>query len=181
MHATSSPKAVNFQPAILAAMAAALFIAGIALGSVVDVRLASAPAAAPAPDASYNSVEGTRAQLGVAADTSYNAVEDLRAQSGVSATTEFDVLHAARAKAAAAAAAARAKSETKIGKSGFPSSRGISQHDVQRGAAGWWASAPVAPARVGPDSLYGPTPVAPVVGTPVSQADPNDRYGAGIR
>ena len=181
MHATSSPKAVNFQPAILAAMAAALFIAGIALGSVVDVRLASAPAAAPAPDASYNSVEGTRAQLGVAADTSYNAVEDLRAKSGVSATTEFDVLHAARAKAAAAAAAARAKSETKIGKSGFPSTRGISQHDVQRGAAGWWASAPVAPARVGPDSLYGPTPVAPVVGTPVSQADPNDRVGGGIR
>ncbi len=27
-------------------------------------------------------------------------------------------------------------------KSGFPSTRGISQHDVQRGAAGWWASAP---------------------------------------
>ena len=152
MHATSSPKAVNFQPAILAAMAAALFIAGIALGSVVDVRLASAPAAAPAPDASYNSVEGARAQLGVAADTSYNAVEDLRVQSGVSATTEFDVLHAARAKAAAAARAkAQARHVTSIGKSGFPSTRGISQHDMQRGAAGsghdpsrgaasdWWA------------------------------------------
>ena len=183
MHATSSPKAVNFQPAILAAMAAALFIAGIALGSVVDVRLASAPAAAPAPDTSYNAVERARAQFGVPADTSYDSVEKLRAQSGVTVTTDYDVLHAARAKAAAAAAAAKMKAEdtSLFGRSGHPSSRAISKHDVQRGTAGWWASAPVAPARVGPDSLYGPTPVAPVVGTPVSQADPNDCVGGGIR
>ena len=134
MHATSSPKAVNFQPAILAAVAAALFIAGIALGSVMDLRLASTPAAVVAPDTSYNAIEGARAQFGVAADTSYNAIEDLRAQSGVTVPTEFDVLHAARAKAAAAAAAARAKSETKVGKSGFPSTRDISKHDVLRGA-----------------------------------------------
>ena len=80
MHATSSPKAVNFQPAILAALAAALFIAGIALGSVVDVRLASAPAAAPAPDTSYNAVEGSSRPVRRRADTSYNTVEELRGQ-----------------------------------------------------------------------------------------------------
>ena len=95
MHVTSSPKAVNFQPAILAALAAALFIAGIALGSVIDVRLASAPAAAPAPDTSYNAVEGARAQYGVAPDTSYSTVESMRAKSGVTENTDFDVLMAA--------------------------------------------------------------------------------------
>jgi hypothetical protein len=173
MHVTQSPKAVNFQPAILAALAAALFIAGIALGSIIDVRLASAPAAAPAPDTSYNAVEGARAQYGVAPDTSYSTVESMRAKSGVTENTDLDVLMAARAKAAEARAQSGVTVDTDSlkGKSGFPSTRGnrtpsgASSHDKARGAAGWWASAPV----------------TTVAGTPVSQADPNDRVGGGIR
>ena len=145
MHATTSPKAIDLKPAALALVAAALFAGGILLGSAMDIRIASAPAAVAAPDTSYNAVEGARAQFGVKSDTSYNTVESLRAQSGVTVDT----------------------SPTLKGRSGFPSTRarGITAHDIARGYAGWWASAPE----------------APVVGTPTSQADPNTRYGGGIR
>lgn len=158
MQATSTPKLVVQPPAALVALAAILFAAGIAFGAVMDLDLRiPSTASVAAPDTSYNAVEKLRAQSGIAPDTSYDYVESLRAQSGVTVNTEFDVLHAARAKAAAARA--------KAGKSGFPSTQGISQHDVARGAAGWWASAPT----------------GTVAGTPVSQADPSDRHGAGIR
>jgi hypothetical protein len=166
MHATTSPKFVDQQQTFLVALAAILFAVGIALGSAMDLDLKIAPAAATvsAPDTSYNAVEKTRAQFGVAPDNSYNQVESLRAKSGVTVTTGYDVLHAARAKAAAIRAKSGVTEDTSlIGRSGFPSSRAISAHDVQRGAAGWWASAPA------------------VAGTPVSQADPSTRSGPGIR
>jgi hypothetical protein len=145
MHATTSPKAIDLKPAALALVAAALFGGGILLGSAMDIRIASAPAAVVAPDTSYNAVEDARAQFGVAPDTSYNTVESLRAQSGVTVDTSPTV-----------------KSQI-----GHPKTRGrgITAHDKARGYAGWWASAPE----------------APVVGTPSSQADPDSRYGGGIR
>jgi len=167
VQATSTPKLVAQPPAALAALAAILFAAGIALGAAMDLDLRiPSTASVVAPDTSYNAVEKLRAQSGIAPDTSYDYVESLRAQSGVTVNTEFDVLHAARAKAAALRAKSGVTEDTSlVGKSGFPSTRGISQHDVARGAAGWWASAPT----------------GTVAGTPVSQADPSDRYGAGIR
>ena len=145
MHATTSPKTIDLKPAALALIAAGLFAGGILLGSAIDLRIASAPAAVVAPDTSYNAVEGARAQFGVAPDTSYNTVESLRAQSGVTVDTSAPVKR----------------------QIGHPSTRarGITAHDKARGSAGWWASAPE----------------APVVGTPTSQADPDTRYGGGIR
>ena len=128
MHATTSPKTIDLKPAALALISAALFAGGILLGSAMDIRIASAPAAVVAPDTSYNAVEGARAQFGVAADASYNAVESIRAQSGVTVDTSLQ------------------------GKSGYLSSRGTrtpsgaSKHDLDRATGGWWASAPVAPA-----------------------------------
>jgi hypothetical protein len=166
VQATSTPKLVVQPPAALVALAAILFAAGIAFGAVMDLDLRiPSTASVAAPDTSYNAVEKLRAQSGIAPDTSYDYVESLRAQSGVTVNTEFDVLHAARAKAAAARAKAADLDKSMVGKSGFPSTQGISQHDVARGAAGWWASAPT----------------GTVAGTPVSQADPSDRHGAGIR
>ena len=171
MQAASTPKLVDQQPAAMAFLAAIVFAAGIALGGVLnlDLRIPSAASvAAPdtsydyvenlrarsltAPDTSYDIVEHLRAQSGVTVDTSYDYVENLRAQSGVTVNTNTDVLMTAREKA---------------GKSGFPSTRGrgISAHDKARGFGGWWASAPT----------------GTVAGTPVSQADPNDRIGGGIR
>ncbi len=125
MHATTSPKAIDLKPAALALVAAALFAGGILLGSAMDIRIASAPAAVVAPDISYNAVEDARAQFGVTPDTSYNAVEDIRAQSGVTVDTTPSLK----------------------GRSGHPSTRGrgITAHDKARGSAGWWASAPAAP------------------------------------
>jgi hypothetical protein len=150
MQATTSQKAIDLRPAIMASLAIALLIAGIALGSVL-VGTTSTATAVAGPDTSYTAVEGARAQFGVPADKSYNAVEDLRTQWGATVQTEFDFLHAARAKAAAARAESGVTVDTSlVGKSGFPSSRGISQHDVQRGAAGWWASAPE-PAQRAPE------------------------------
>jgi hypothetical protein len=126
MQATHSPKAIDLRPAILASLAAALFIAGIALGSVMDLGIASTPAAAVVvPDTSYDAAEGARAQFGVAADTSYNAVEGARAQFGVTDDASLS------------------------GKSGYPSSRGTrtpssaTSHDLARATGGWWASAPI--------------------------------------
>jgi hypothetical protein len=125
MHATTSQKAINLQPAILALLAAFLFIAGIALGSVMELGTTSTATAVAVPDTSYNAVEGARAQFGVAADTSYNAVESIRAQSGVTVDTSL------------------------VGKSGYPSSRGsrtqssATSHDLARATGGWWASAPI--------------------------------------
>jgi hypothetical protein len=154
MHATTSPKLINQQPAALIALATVTLAVGIALGAAMDLDLRIPTAASvAAPDTSYNAVEKTRAQFGVAPDTSYDSVEKLRAQSGVTVNTGFDVLHAARAKAAAAKAA----SETSLfGRSGRLSSK---THDELRGAGGWWAYPPAT----------------------VSQPEPNDRYGAGIR
>jgi len=166
VQATSTPKLVVQPPAALVALAAILFAAGIALGAAMDLDLRiPSTASVAAPDTSYNAIEKLRAQSGIAPDTSYDYVESLRAQSGVTVNTEFDVLHAARARAAAARAKAADLDKSLVGKSGFPSTRGISQHDVARGAAGWWASAPT----------------GTVAGTPVSQADPNDRISGGIR
>ena len=162
MHATTSPKAIDLKPALLAVLGAVLLTAGIVTASAMDLRFAPTAASVSAPDVSYNAVEGARAQFGVAPDTSYNAVESIRSQSGVTVDPSLQ------------------------GKSGFPSTRGseslagsttagqqyldwytrssagVSAHDQARGQAGWWAS-------------------APVVGTPTSQADPNSRYGGGIR
>jgi hypothetical protein len=146
MHATATPKLVDQQPAFLAVLATLLFAAGIALGAALpglDLKIAPS-AAVSVPDNSYNAVEGIRAQFGVAPDTSYDTVESIRAQAGV-----------------------KAAPTTKVGKSGFPSTRGrgISAHDKARGFGGWWASAAAGTAA----------------GTPVSQAESNDRYGSGIR
>jgi hypothetical protein len=92
-----------------------------------------------------------------APDTSYNAIEGARAQFGVSADTSYATVESLRAQSGVGVDTSLA------GKSGFPSNRsGISSHDQARAAGGWWAS-------------------APAVGTPVSQADPDSRYGAGIR
>lgn len=98
-----------------------------------------------------------------APDTSYDAVEGVRAQFGVKPDTSYDTVESLRAQSGVTVATAPALK----GRSGFPStrSRGITAHDKARGFGGWWASAPV----------------APVVGTPISQADPDSRYGAGIR
>ena len=153
MQAASTPKLVDQQPAAMAVLAAIVFAAGIALGGVLnlDLRIPSAASVA-APDTSYNAIEKLRAQSGIAPDTSYDYVEHLRAQSGVTVDTNSDVLMNAREKA---------------GKSGFPSTRGrgISAHDKARGFGVWWASAPA----------------VTVAGTPVSQADPNDRVSGGVR
>jgi hypothetical protein len=140
MHATTSPKAIDLKPAALALIAAALFAGGILLGSAMDIRIASTPAAVAVPDISYNAVEGARVQFGVAPDTSYNSVESLRAQSGVTVDTSPSVK----------------------GQIGHPSTRGrgITAHDKARGYAGWWASAPVAPA---------------------TQPERDGRFGAGYR
>jgi hypothetical protein len=163
MHATTSPKAIDLKPAALALVAAALFAGGIILGSAMDIRIASTPASVVALDTSYNAVEGARAQFGVTPDTSYNAVEDARAQFGVTPATSSKTVESARGQSGVTVDT----SPTLKGRSGFPSTRarGITAHDKARGFGGWWASAPV----------------APVVGTPTSQADPDSRYGAGIR
>jgi hypothetical protein len=99
----------------------------------------------------------------VAPDTSYNAVEGARAQFGVAPDTSYDTVESLRAQSGVTVDT----SPSLTGKSGHPSTRGrgITAHDKARGFGGWWASAPV----------------APVVGTPTSQADPDSRYGAGIR
>jgi hypothetical protein len=99
----------------------------------------------------------------VAPDNSYNAVEKARAQFGVTPDTSYDTVESLRAQSGVTVAT----SPTLKGRSGYPSTRarGITAHDKARGFGGWWASAPV----------------APVVGTPASQADPNTRYGGGIR
>ena len=153
MQATSTPKIVDQRPAFLALLAGVLFAAGIALGAALPgLDLKIAPSAAVAPDTSYSAVEGARAQFGVAPDTSYDVVEGNRAQFGVQAA------------------------QTKLGKSGFPSNRVQRAHDILRGMGGWWASAPGTPARVGPDSTYGPTPVVPA-----TQAEQDSHYGAGSR
>jgi hypothetical protein len=153
VQATSTPKLVDQQPAAMAFLAAIVFAAGIALGGVInlDLRIPSAASVA-APDTSYDYVENLRARSLTAPDTSYDIVEHLRAQSGVTVNTNTDVLMTAREKA---------------GKSGFPSTRGrgISAHDKARGSLGWWATAPS----------------GTVAGTPVSQADPNDRISGGVR
>jgi hypothetical protein len=126
VQATTSPKLVDQRPAAIAVLATiVIFAVGIALGAVMDLDVQLAPAAAvTAPDTSYDYVEGLRGNAGAfgAPDTSYDAVEKLRAQSGVT--------------------------EDLTGQSGFPSTRGsrtpgISEHDQLRGAAGWWATAPV--------------------------------------
>jgi hypothetical protein len=143
MQATSSRKAIDLRPAILASLAAALFIAGIALGSVMDLGTTSTATAVAVPDTSYSAVEGARAQFGVAPDTSYDDVEGLRAQSGVTVDTNSDFLMNAREKAALRAQSGVTEDTSLVGKSGFPSSRGIS--------------------------------------LPATQAEPNDRYGAGYR
>ena len=119
MHATSSPKVIDQQPAMVAILAAALLAVGIALGAVMDLDLRIPAAAVSAPDTSYNAVEGIRAQIGV-------------------------------------------ENDSKFGKSGYLSSK---THDELRSERGWWASAPA----------------GTVAGTPVSQAEPNDHHGAGIR
>jgi hypothetical protein len=154
VQAASTPKLVDQQPAAMAILAAIVFAAGIALGGVLnlDLRLPSA-APAVAPDTSYDYVENLRGGALTAPDASYNYVEHLRAQSGVTVNTDSDFLMNAREKA---------------GKSGFPSTRGrgISAHDKARGSLGWWATAPAG---------------GTVAGTPVSQADPNDRVSGGIR
>ena len=114
---------------------------------------------------------GSAIDLGIASapaavaapDTSYNAVEDARAQFGVAPDTSYNTVESLRAQSGVTVDTA----PVLTGKSGFPSTRarGITAHDKARGFGGWWASAPV----------------APVVGTPTSQADPDSRYGAGIR
>jgi len=164
MHATSSSKAIDLRPAILASLAAALFIAGIALGSVMDLGIATTPAAAVVvPDTSYNAVEGNRAQLGVAADTSYTTVEDARAQLGVAAGTSYGTVESLPGQSGVTV---NTDDTSLVGKSGFPSSRGsrtpsgASSHDLARATGGWWASAPI---------VTDPAP------------ETNDRYGAGIR
>lgn len=98
-----------------------------------------------------------------APDTSYNAVEGARAQFGVTPDTSYDNVESLRAQSGVTVDT----SPTLKGRSGFPSTRarGITAHDKARGYAGWWASAPE----------------APVAGTPVSQSDPDSRYGGGIR
>jgi hypothetical protein len=90
MHATTSPKLVNQQPAALVALATIALAVGIALGAAMDLDLRIAPttASVAAPDTSYDAVEKTRAQSGIAPDTSYDKVESLRAQSGVTVATE---------------------------------------------------------------------------------------------
>lgn len=95
------------------------------------------------------------AQLSIPADRSYN-VES--AQLPVPADRSYN-----RAQSGVTVDT----SPTLKGRSGYPSTqaRGITAHDKARGAAGWWASAPA----------------TTVAGTPVSQADPNSRYGGGIR
>ena len=92
MHATTSPKIIDQQPAAWAILAAVVLGIGIALGAVMDIdlRIASAPAAVAAPDTSYNAVEGARAQFGVNADTSYDVVEGARAQFGVNVVTSYE-------------------------------------------------------------------------------------------
>ncbi len=148
MQATSTPKLANQQPAILVALAAIALAVGIALGAAlpgIDLNFGST-GVVPAPDTSYNAVEGIRAQFGVAPDTSYDVVEANRAAAfGTSAAapiiTERGYIAAKRHELA------------------------LKKHDELRGAAGWWASAPA----------------STVAGTPVSQADPNDRYGDGVR
>ena len=100
---------------------------------------------------------------GVAPDTSYNAVEGARAQFGVAPDTSYDTVESLRAQSGVTVDT----TPSVKGQIGHPSTRGrgITAHDKARGFGGWWASAPI----------------APVVGTPTSQADPDSRYGAGIR
>ena len=98
-----------------------------------------------------------------APDTSYNQVENLRAQSGLAPDTSYDVVEANRAAFGTSATA------PVITERGYIAAKrhelAMKKHDELRGAAGWWASAPS----------------STVAGTPVSQADPNDRAGGGIR
>ena len=145
MHATTSPKAMDLKPAALALVAAAVLAGGIILSSAVDLQITSAPAAAVVGDRSNDAREDFRAQSGASVDT-YDAREDFRAQSRVTVDPSL------------------------FGKSGFPSTRdagsragstgGVSAHDTARGAAGWWATAPVAPA---------------------TEVEPFDRIGGGYR
>ena len=96
MHATTSPKIIDQQPAALAILAAVVLGIGIALGAVMDIdlRIASAPAAIAAPDTSYDAVEGARAQFGVNAVTSY---EGARARLG-NGDANYDAVEGARAQ-----------------------------------------------------------------------------------
>ena len=129
MHATTSPKAFDLKPALLAVLAATIVVAGIVIASAMDLRIGSTTAAVVAPDTSYDAVEGARAQFGVAPDTSYDAVEGIRAQSGVTVDTSL------------------------TGKSGYLSSK---THDELRAEGGWWASAPAAaPTQPERDGRFG--------------------------
>lgn len=146
MHATTSPKAIDLKPAALALVAAAVFAGAMIVGSTMDVQIGAAPAAVVAPDTSYDNRENFRAQSRFSPVDTYDVREDFRAQSGVTVGPSL------------------------LGKSGFPSTReseslagstsagqqyrdwytqsapGVSAQDQARGAAGWWATAPVAPA-----------------------------------
>ena len=119
MHATTSPKLIDQQPAALAVLAAVVFAVGIALGAVMDLdlRIASTSSSIAAPDTSYDAVENARARFGIAApDTSYDAVEAARLQISVKTDTSYDAVEATRLQIGIDAP------DTKFGKSGYLSS-----------------------------------------------------------
>jgi hypothetical protein len=117
MHATTSPKLIDQQPAAMAVLAAVVFAVGIALGAVMDLRVASTTSSIAAPDTSYDAVENARAQFGVTVpDTSYDAVEAARLQIFVTTDTSYDAVEATRLQIGVNAPV------TKFGKSGYLSS-----------------------------------------------------------
>jgi hypothetical protein len=91
-----------------------------------------------------------------APDTSYDAVEKIRAQSGIAPDTSYDQVERLRAQSGVTVA---------------------TEYDVLHAAR---AKAAAARAKAGA-SGFPSTRAGSVAGTPVSQAEPNDRYGAGIR
>lgn len=162
MHATTSPKAIDLKPAALALVAAAVFAGGIILGSAVDFPIAAAPAAGVAADHSYDGMEASRLS---AVDTS----PSLTGKSGYPSTRGSESL-------AGLTSAGQEYVDYYLGSAGAVAAR-----DNARGDAGWWASAPVAGTTSAGQQyvdhyLRSMRAVAPAAG-----ADPNTRFGPGIR
>jgi hypothetical protein len=134
------------------AVLVALAAIALAVGIALGVAL-------PGIDLNFGSTGAVAAP-----DTSYNVVEDIRSQYGAAPDTSYDVAEGNRAAAFGTSATAPVITERGL----IAAQRhqaALKAHDIQMSKGRWWGSAPS----------------STVAGTPVSQADPNDRYGGGVR
>ena len=87
MHSTQQRHLIEPRAFLIVPLMALVFATGIALGALVDGQwTVSGLVSVPAGDRSYDAVEDTRADRGLAVpagDRSYDAVEDTRADRGL--------------------------------------------------------------------------------------------------